>query len=194
MNPMNPVNLEGRLAIINQQYWLYESAITKDQCELILKEASWDKQHTAEYMKDKDSLVNKDIRKTTVTFEPYYSPVGCILTTHMLEINRHQWNYDIRGIQDIQIAHYTEGGHYDWHTDTTPPDENNIQRKLSGVLMLSDPNDYEGGVLEIKDSEMPPLKQGMLIVFPSFMKHRVTKVTKGNRFTAVAWAVGPAFR
>jgi PKHD-type hydroxylase len=194
MNPMNLKNLEGRLAIINNRYWLYESAISKKQCELILEEANWNLKHMAEFMESHDSKVNDAIRKTTVTFAPYYSPVGCIMSTHLLEINKHQWNYDISGIQEIQIGHYEEGGHYDWHPDTMTPDENNMQRKLSAVLMLSDPNDYEGGLLEIKDAELPKLKQGSIVVFPSPLIHRVTKVTKGNRFTAVAWAVGPAFR
>lgn len=191
---MNLVNLEGRLLITNQQYWLYESAISKEQCNLILGETDWHTQHTGEFMRDGQSISNKDIRETSVTFVPPHSVVGCILNTHLININTYQWNYDITRIQDVQIGHYTEGGHYDWHTDTTAPDEHKLQRKLSGVLMLSDPSDYEGGLLEIKDVEMPQLKQGTLIVFPSFMKHRVTKVTKGNRFTAVAWAVGPAFR
>ena len=134
------------------------------------------------------------IRKTNVTFAPTYSAIGCILQTHLVNINAHQWNYDIRAIQDIQIAHYTEGGHYDWHIDTMPPDENNIQRKLTAVLMLSNFNDYRGGILEIEDAKVPAMLQGTLIVFPSPMKHRVTSVTQGNRYTAVAWAVGPAFR
>jgi PKHD-type hydroxylase len=191
---MNLKNLEGRFLIINQRYWLYESAISKEQCELIIKEADWLKKETAEYMVGKDSEVNNSIRKTTVTFMPFHSVVGCIMNTHLLEINKYQWNYDIRGIQDIQIGHYGIGGHYDWHPDTMPPDENNMQRKLSAVLMLSDPNDYEGGLLEIKDVELPKLAQGTVIIFPSPMYHRVTELTKGERYTAVAWAVGPAFR
>jgi PKHD-type hydroxylase len=191
---MNPKNLEGRLVIINQKYWLYDSAISKKQCELILEEANWSMQHTAEFMDKNSSTMNQNIRQTNVTFAPYYSTVGCIMSMHLLEINKHQWNYDVSSIQEIQIGHYEEGGHYDWHPDTMAPDENNIQRKLSAVLMLSDPNDYEGGLLEIKDAQIPKLSQGTIIVFPSPMMHRVTKVTKGNRFTAVAWAVGPAFR
>lgn len=191
---MNLVNLEGRLAITNHKYWLYPNAISKKQCELILEEANWNLQHMGEFMRQNESVSNKDIRETIVTFAPYYSPVGCILTTHLLEINKYQWKYDISGIQEIQIGHYKEGGHYDWHADTTTPDDHNMQRKLSAVLMLSDENDYEGGKLEFKDEEIPLLKQGSLIVFPSYFQHRVTKVTKGNRFTAVAWAVGPSFR
>jgi PKHD-type hydroxylase len=145
-------------------------------------------------MREGQSVQNEDIRVTDVAFAPSHSPIGCILKTHMQEVNKYQWNYDVHHIEDIQIAHYKVGGHYDWHPDITYPDKNNIQRKLTGVLMLSDENDYEGGLLEIKDINLPKLKQGTLIVFPSFMKHRVTPVTKGNRFTAVAWAVGPSFR
>lgn len=191
---MNLVNLEGRCLIINHKYWLYESAISKKQCELILEEANWSQEHNAEFMRDGQSVSNEDIRTTIVTFMPPHSVVGCILNTHLLNINAFQWNYDVRAVQDIQIGHYQVGGHYDWHIDTTDPDKNNAQRKLSAVLMLSDPNDYEGGLLEIKDVEIPKLKQGTIVIFPSYTQHRVTKVTKGNRFTAVAWAVGPAFR
>jgi PKHD-type hydroxylase len=191
---MSQKNLEGELLIINQKYWLYESAISKKQCELILSETDWSVKHTGEFMRDGQSVSNEDIRETSVTFVPPHSVVGCILNTHLLNINAYQWNYNITRIQDVQIGHYKKDGHYDWHVDVTAPDEHNMQRKLSAVLMLSEPDEYEGGLLEIKDVEMPVLKQGTLIVFPSFMKHRVTKVTKGNRFTAVAWAVGPAFR
>jgi PKHD-type hydroxylase len=69
-----------------------------------------------------------------------------------------------------------------------------MQRKLSAVLMLSDQNDYEGGELEIRDVDPIKLNQGSIIIFPSPLFHRVKEVTKGNRFSAVAWAVGPAFR
>ena len=191
---MNLVNLEGRLAIINQRYWLYESAISKKQCELILEEANWNLQHMAEFMDQDGSITNKDIRKTKVTFAPTYSPVGCIMSHHLLEINKHQWNYHISSIQEIQIGHYDEGGHYDWHIDTMPPDDNGIQRKLSAVMMLSDPNDYEGGELELKGVTPLKLTQGSIIVFPSPIEHRVLPVTKGNRYSAVAWALGPYFR
>ena len=145
-------------------------------------------------MSNGQSISNQEMRSTTVTFMPTYSVVGCILNTHIININAFKWHYDIRAVQDIQIGHYAEGGHYDWHADTTWPDDKNMQRKLSAVLMLSDPNDYEGGLLELKNVELPKLSQGSLIVFPSMIQHRVTEVTKGNRYTAVAWAVGPAFR
>jgi len=36
-------------------------------------------------------------------------------------------------------------------------------------------------------------KQGTVIVFPSFLKHRVTEVTRGKRYSLVQWLNGPDF-
>lgn len=161
---------------------------------MIIDEIDWSQTQPGEYMKAGDSVTNDKIRKTDVVFVPYFSVVGCILQAHVNNINAYKWHYNITGFEDIQIGYYSEGSHYDWHSDATWPDANNMQRKLSAILMLSDPNDYEGGLLELKNIELPKLSQGSLIVFPSIMQHRVTEVTKGDRYTAVAWAIGPAFR
>ena len=88
-----------------------------------------------------------------------------------------------------------DNGFYDWHMDSYPP-KNGIQRKLTCVILLNDSTDYEGGELQIKNLEDRILlkNQGSVIVFPSFIDHRVTPVTKGVRYTAVTWALGPSFR
>ena len=36
--------------------------------------------------------------------------------------------------------------------------------------------------------------QGSVIVFPSFVWHRVTPVTKGTRYSLVLWTCGQPFR
>lgn len=76
-----------------------------------------------------------------------------------------------------------------------PSDKKTI-RKLSGVLFLSNPESYEGGNFEMEDFEMPFKKapQGSIIIFPSYLTHRVTPVLSGERYTAVCWATGPAFK
>jgi len=79
-------------------------------------------------------------------------------------------------------------------------------RKLSLTLNLTDPNDYEGGNLlfdygskdegvgqtdeEIKVAR----KQGTIIIFPSFIKHCISPVTKGTRYSLVNWTLGRPFR
>ena len=68
-------------------------------------------------------------------------------------------------------------------------------RKLSMTVVLN--SDFEGGEFQIrglqKDQQVPPLKEGSIIVFPSFIDHRIKPVTKGVRYSLVAWFLGPPF-
>ena len=66
------------------------------------------------------------------------------------------------------------------------------------VVQLTDPSEYEGGNLELQWHEPPGFenlrKRGTIIVFPSFLKHRVTPVTRGIRHSMVSWMEGPKWR
>ena len=86
-------------------------------------------------------------------------------------------------------------GKYDWHIDIGQG--TNSLRKLSAVLLLTDPSEFEGGELQIFTSNQPrtvPLKKGSIVFFPSFFLHRVTEVTKGNRQTLVLWIGGDHYQ
>jgi PKHD-type hydroxylase len=112
--------------------------------------------------------------------------------------NTDYFQYSLTGFHSMQYTIYPETvqGKYDWHTDqgdlfTTQ----NMGRKLSAVVALND--DYEGGVFETLDCDTPrsyDLKKGEMIMFPSFLMHRVTPVTKGIRRSLVIWVEGPNFR
>ena len=71
-------------------------------------------------------------------------------------------------------------------------------RKLSFALQLSDPDDYEGGNVQIMDetekSYVVPRKRGTIVLFDSRSRHRVCKVTKGIRKSLVGWVVGPRWK
>lgn len=71
-------------------------------------------------------------------------------------------------------------------------------RKISCSIQLSDPNDYEGCALQIRDKReqrmSPPNTQGSVIVFPSFADHIVTPLTSGVRYAMVGWFFGPQWR
>lgn len=87
------------------------------------------------------------------------------------------------------------GGHYDWHLDRGGLGI--APRKLSAVIQLSDPNEYEGGDLQLYVGSEPTnikKQKGLVVVFPSFVLHRVTPVTGGTRRSLVAWLSGPKFR
>ena len=73
-----------------------------------------------------------------------------------------------------------------------------LVRKLSFVVQLSDPDDYEGGNLQLLDengkSYIAPRKRGTVVVFDSRTQHRVLKVKRGIRKSLVGWVVGPRWR
>jgi PKHD-type hydroxylase len=110
--------------------------------------------------------------------------------------NREMWNFDIWDFQDgLQYTtYYGDGGHYDWHVDMGPGISN---RKLSCVLQLSDPGEYEGGDLEFNPGGnilTSPKELGLMVFFPSFLLHRVTPLTGGVRKSLVTWLCGANFR
>jgi PKHD-type hydroxylase len=96
--------------------------------------------------------------------------------------------------ENIQYTVYNseDQGYYDWHIDMGPGKAN---RKLSLVCQLSEPSEYEGGELQINTGDIivPEKEKGTVILFPSYLLHRVTPVTKGTRRSLVLWIEGPAF-
>lgn len=113
--------------------------------------------------------------------------------------NRESMGFDLTDFgESAQIARYgaEREGHFDWHSDIG---EGALasRRKLTVVVQLSDPADYDGGALELwPDSHIrtAPRARGLATVFPSFVLHRVTPVTQGTRWSLTLWAHGPAFR
>jgi PKHD-type hydroxylase len=106
------------------------------------------------------------------------------------------WDYDITGHENIQFAEYAIGHHYNWHVDNFPLGYQKMDRKVTVIVLLSDPAEYEGGDLFVKlyQSYKPELKKGSVIAFPSILEHMVTPVTKGTRYSATMWVNGPVFR
>jgi PKHD-type hydroxylase len=118
-------------------------------------------------------------------------------------LNDRFYNMDLYGYDSMQYTEYNseEKGHYGFHMDSAIGSGNAIgdTRKLSLSMFLNDPDDYKGGKFQFnegteKNAVDVPQKKGRMIVFPSFMIHRVTPVTKGVRKSLVAWVLGPKFR
>ena len=110
------------------------------------------------------------------------------------EANKH-FRFNLRGFKAIQIARYNVGGHFNtWHSDMGLGESS--LRKLSISVQLSGPEDYDGGKLEFQvlQDELQHSKEcGTTIIFPPYMTHRVTPVTRGTRWSLVAWIMGPPF-
>lgn len=183
--------------LVHYSYWLWESALSEQFCTAVLNEVDWATAKQATVTSE-NVVANPDTRVTDIVWQPPIQPLGCIARAYMDMANQSaNWNYVTTSQENVQLSRYrsTNKGHYDWHMDADAPIDG-IQRKLSCVILLSDASDIEGGELLIKDLDHPNLltKRGSIIVFPSFVDHKVTPVTKGVRYTAVSWISGPSFK
>ena len=178
----------------------WEGGFSKEECESLIelgksKELEFAKTGALEAPVD-------NIRKSQVSwiypsdnFEVYQK-----LSAVVKNLNPEHYKFDLYGfVEGLQFTEYKEpDDHYTWHVDISFV--GSITRKLTVVLQLSDPNDYEGGDLEIstgrfEDScSQAKKEQGTVIVFPTFMMHRVAPVTKGTRYSLVGWITGPQFK
>ena len=90
---------------------------------------------------------------------------------------------------------YSSGSEYGFHQDGTEEGASDI--KLTALLNLSD-SSYEGGDLELQINttvKVPELNvPGNLVIFPSFILHRITPVTKGTRKSIAMLLLGPRFK
>ena len=85
------------------------------------------------------------------------------------------WNFEFDFTESCQFTKYHKGQFYGWHTDSWAfpynKDKSNLIRKCP---------------------EVKP--KGSIVVFPSFVWHRVKPVTKGTRYSLVCWNLGYPFR
>ena len=143
---------------------------------------------------------NNSIRKSKVKWIHHSDQSNWLyekIVNMVQEANNALWKFDLRSIIDsIQYTEYEEdGGHYDWHMDIGPKSINH--RKISVVVQLSEAESYEGGELVLWNSNVPSVIEkgiGNVIVFPSFLMHKVTPMVKGNRKSLVLWLGGGSYK
>tara|TARA_R100000742_G_C4279162_1_gene103091 strand:+ start:2270 stop:2845 length:576 start_codon:yes stop_codon:yes gene_type:complete len=150
-----------------------------------------------------NDTVNKDVRRTQLyCLNHSYNSLSNVHWSNYMRfclsgyirdyMHKHHLNNTsktfVEGIDDVTVLKYEQTGFYTYHTDHCKK----IPRTLSMILLLN--NDYEGGQLSFRWNEEEhriDTKANRLIIWPSnFMyPHSVFPVTKGKRYSVVAWAV-----
>ena len=150
-----------------------------------------------------DNVVDKTYRDSTISWIPVNDQTTWIyqkLTDCITEVNESFFEFDLTRIEKLQFTSYygnkDTNGFYAQHIDSSFGflSEN---RKLSFVIQLSHPEDYDGGELKLyisKDPSCIPKERGLVTFFPSHVLHECTPVTSGNRHTLVGWIHGPKLR
>jgi PKHD-type hydroxylase len=147
-----------------------------------------------------NAVINESVRRSELNWlhkDPECEWVFERLAHVAAKLNADFFNFDLTGFNEaLQLTNYHEArqGNYTWHQDFG---NEGLSRKLSMVLQLSDPNEYEGGELQLLTAKEPTTirkKRGLITVFPAWTLHQVTPVVKGTRQTLVTWVSGPAFK
>jgi len=152
-----------------------------------------------------DSEVKDSIRKSQHCWIPSAHWIGGFLWHYIMNANKDNFLYDISHIENnmIQYTQYNKGDYYNWHTDMDicdiiEPDQ--LVRKLSFTLQLTNDDEYTGGDLEFADFDdstyrfLVPKSRGTVIVFDSRTPHRVSPIKSGVRKSLVGWVVGKRWR
>lgn len=177
----------------------WEGAFTKEQLDWLQQKAKEATQE-AQVGGGNGGEVNEQIRRSELNWlhkDPECAWVFEKLAQVAASLNADHFGFALTGFgEPLQLTNYHEAkqGNYVWHQDFG---SSGISRKLSMVLQLSDPSDYEGGELQILTKREPTTmqkKRGLITVFPAWTLHQVTPVIKGTRQTLVAWISGPAFK
>ena len=200
-------------------YWYFQSVVPEKICDDIIEYGLSQENQTAltgtgiaKEPPTKEEL--KNIQKKRKSDIVWMSDTWIYkeIQPYIHEANKSaEWNHQWDFSQACQFTEYKKGQYYDWHCDANEipydePDDSNQHekiRKLSMTLSLSDPKDYKGGDLEFDfrctdEGSQPQIckevrPKGSIIVFPSFVWHRVKPVTKGLRHSLVCWNVGQPY-
>jgi len=175
-------------------YWI-NNVVSEDYCAKIIKEYSKPEiKKEPPYIGGKGKKLDLNIRNVSRLQLPLHAGIGATLTSVGLNINNDVWKYNITHSNQSEFLTYDINGKYETHVDTFH-EHCKDTRKLTVLLFLND--DFEGGKFYIANGHKryyPEQKKGTIIVFPSFMPHGVEPITKGIRYSIVAWMLGPYFK
>ena len=164
-----------------------ENFLSENECKRIVENYSTlvEPVLTGERLDNQGNAISQDIsdyhRKTDI----------CIFTDNNLRnriLNKlvENSNFKLSNInkeESFQFLRYKETGHFAWHNDLTSSKE-----FMTAIIYLN--NNYDGGNLQYRENKEIKtfLKDtGSLVIFPASLSHKVTKVTKGIRYSIVTW-------
>tara|TARA_R100000773_G_C4216864_1_gene115420 strand:+ start:864 stop:1463 length:600 start_codon:yes stop_codon:yes gene_type:complete len=193
-------------------YWYYANAIPSGVCDEIVKiglKGSKVRANVEGNRKNKAEDLNPKIRNSDIVWlsEDWLTNM---IWSYIDRSNKNaDWNFEVNHAENAQFTIYDKNQHYDWHQDLSFNKNQeafapNTQRKLSVTIQLTDEHQYHGGDLlfsKIMQKNKKTIltdkvfrKKGTIVVFPSYMHHKVTPVTQGTRYSLVMWFRGPSFK
>lgn len=184
------------------EYWVFPNEINKSVCDKIINapDNDWKTAKVYKYTGG-DHRVDKKERITDVAWCNERWLYDLVWTYLEIANKNANWNFQIDSCEAMQVAKYKKEGHFKFHQDgngftrfdNSNKFTNGKTRKLSMSIILNE--EYKGGDFEFfnEDTQIKD-KTGTIIVFPSYMIHKVNPVLSGTRYSLVTWFCGEPFR
>ena len=207
---------------LSNYYWAFKSAIPPRICDDIIKYALSKPEAMARTGGYGDKELNDDevmnMQRKRKSDLVWLNDTWIYKEIHpyVHQANKNAgWNFDWIRSESCQFTKYKLNQYYDWHCDSWDKPyekegpEKGMIRKLSVTCQLTDGSEYTGGELQFDTRSYDPhmrdedkhvitskeiLPKGSIVVFPSFVWHRVQPVTRGTRYSLVIWNLGYPFR
>lgn len=183
-----------------QNYYWYRDGFSKEELDKIYNGLKGVPEQEATTLGG--SSPDSNIRKSIIKWIPKTHEWVWLyhkLMDYIVEANENCWNFDLVSAPElIQFTEYhaEDEGHYTWHQDIGT--DSASLRKISVTVQLSDAEEYEGGDLQLwqggNNIQTAERGAGVVFIFPSYMMHRITKVTKGVRRSFVLWVGGEHYK
>jgi PKHD-type hydroxylase len=184
-------------------YWFEAGFNTQELAEIERQVANIPFNRGVTQTQDENEAFKEDsYRKSNIKWVPFDDQHKWIydkLGEMAMEANNNMFHFDLFSMpEQIQYTEYYdyEQGHYDWHMDIGYNELS--QRKISITVQLSGPDEYDGGDLQLWPGGTYPINaprgKGNVVIFPSFMMHRVTPIIKGTRKSFVLWLGGGHYK
>ena len=180
---------------MRELFQVWPSSLTNEQIKSIIDACIDEPELDAKTFSSKHVL--SDVRVSSIRW--ISSPeINDLLWSYVRRANYHAFNVDVDNNCEVQYTEYhaNAGGHYDWHQDVHWNGQTDSDRKISVTVQLSDADNYQGGNFEFDELKTNAdfRSKGTVLVFPSYIRHRVLPVSSGVRQSLVAWFKGPRWK
>lgn len=194
--PRRPSYIFGPIAHSLPPYQIIPSLLTKEECALVIEmslSCAPEPGRIGVHGQTDDQKRKANVYK--ISYDPNRHWLFEALADKVTEINAKFWNFNLVGFTEpLQVSEYRaeDQGFYDWHRDQFERSYFAF-RKLTALIVLS--SNFTGGEFEFFDGGLcAQLVPGSMLLFPSYVVHRVTPTLSGVRWSLVAWSSGPPFR
>jgi len=145
---------------------------------------------------------NNVIKKNNETFLIHYKKIKNFifsLVEDCYKVNQNNFGYELWNLENdycnYNIYKSSNKSNYDWHVDTSNEPYSDI--KLTVLINLSE-KEFEGGDFYLEQTNLEKIDQlkkiGSMIMFKSFIRHKVTPITQGERKNLALFLKGPNFK